>query len=183
MKPTEELTEEHKAIKEMLHILDLVCDKLESGQDIDPQHLEKIIEFIRGFADKCHHMKEEDVLFPAMEKAGIPREGGPIGVMLAEHTMGRDYVRAMSEAAAGYAAGNRAAAARFVENARNYTDLLTQHIDKEDNVLYVIADAHLSKQRQEEIEKAFEKIEAEKIGPGKHEEFHIIVHHLKQIYP
>lgn len=73
MRPTEVLKEEHKVIKLMLKILDRVSKKLNSGEKVDPIHLDKINDFIRTFADKCHHGKEEDRLFPAMEAAGIPK--------------------------------------------------------------------------------------------------------------
>jgi len=63
MTPTEQLKEEHEAIKLMLRILDKVCDKLESGEEVNPEHLDQILEFIKVFADKCHHGKEEDLLF------------------------------------------------------------------------------------------------------------------------
>lgn len=82
MKPTEQLKEEHKAIKLMLKVLEAMCRRLENKENIPKEHFEKVLEFIKVFADKCHHGKEEDLLFPAMEKAGIPREGGPLNVML-----------------------------------------------------------------------------------------------------
>jgi hemerythrin-like domain-containing protein len=182
MKPTEQLKEEHQLIKLMLRIAEKVCEKLESGEEVDPEHLERIVEFIRVFADKCHHGKEEDLLFAAMEEVGIPRKGGPIGVMLTEHDMGRGYVKGMSEAIAKYKAGDRKASSAIVENARNYIALLTQHIDKEDNVLYPMADMHLSEERQKELLEEFEVVEREKIGVGKHEQFHKLLEHLKQVY-
>ncbi len=70
------------------------------------------------FADQCHHGKEEDLLFPAMEAAGIPRESGPIGVMLEEHNIGRQYVRGMAEAVSGYRAGETQAGRAFAQNAK-----------------------------------------------------------------
>jgi len=182
MKPTENLKNEHQAIKLMLTILEEVGKKIESGKEIDPEHLEKILDFIRVFADKCHHGKEEDLLFPAMEEAGIPREGGPIGVMLMEHTMGRDFVKAMGEAARKYEKGDRKASSQFVENARKYTSLLSQHIDKEDNILYPMAERRLSEEKQGELLRDFDRIEREIIGPGKHEEFHRLLELLKKIY-
>ncbi len=182
MRPTEILKEEHKAIKLMLRVAENVCQRLERGEAVPAEHLAEIVTFIRGFADKCHHAKEEDLLFPAMEKAGIPRQGGPIGIMLAEHEQGRNYVRNMTEAAEKYSPGNRLAASQFVENARKYIGLLTQHIDKEDNILYEIADKRLSEAAQEELESGFEKVEKEEMGPGKHEEFAQILDLLKKIY-
>ena len=182
MRSTEQLKEEHEAIKLMLRILDRVCEKLESGEEVNPEDIYQILEFIKNFADKCHHEKEEDLLFPAMEEAGIPKEGGPISVMLMEHNTGRDHVRGMSEVLAEYKAGNRKVSSKLVENARNYITLLTQHIDKEDNVLYPMADKCLSEGKQEELLEKFEFIEREKIGICKHEEFHKLLHHLKAVY-
>ncbi len=66
MRPTEELKREHEAIKLMLRILEKVSEKLESGEDVNTDHLDKILEFIQVFADKCHHGKEEDFLFKEM---------------------------------------------------------------------------------------------------------------------
>jgi len=110
MKATEELRKEHSAIEVMLGILEEISARLESGAKVDPDHLERILEFIRIFADKCHHGKEEDFLFPAMEKAGIPREGGgPIGCMLSEHDMGRERVKGMTEALARFRGGDSGA--------------------------------------------------------------------------
>lgn len=166
----------------MLRILKKVCDRLESGDEVNPEHLDQILNFIKVFADQCHHGKEEDLLFPAMEEAGIPREGGPIGVMLTEHDMGRGYVKSMNEAVSKYKAGNHKVSSTIVENAESYIELLTPHIEKEDNILYAMADMHLSEKKQEELLEGFEKVESEKIGIGKHEEFHKLLHHLKEVY-
>lgn len=182
MRPTEQLKEEHQAIKLALQILDGICRKLESDEEVDPKHLEQMLEFIRIFADRCHHGKEEDKLFPAMEEAGVPRSGGPIGVMLLEHDLGRNYVRAMEQAIVRYKASDRGAGSEIVENARNYIALLTQHIEKEDNILYPIADQRLSKEKEEELLEEFEIVEQERVGIGKHEEFHKLLEALKRIY-
>jgi hemerythrin-like domain-containing protein len=74
------------------------------------------------------------------------------------------------------------AAARFVENARGYAALLSQHIDKEDNILYRIADARLSPEKQSELERAFERVEEAVIGKGRHEEFHAVIEKLENAY-
>jgi len=182
MLATEVLKEEHKAIKLMLDVLEEICNRLESGEKIDYKHLEQVLDSIRTFADKCHHGKEEDLLFPAMEEAGVPREGGPIGVMLEEHEMGRKYVGKIVQGVLKYKEGDQEAIREIVENARGYILLLRNHIDKEDNVLYMIADKYLSEEKQKELLDEFEKVEEEKIGRGKHEELHQILHHLKEFY-
>ncbi len=182
MKATSDLKDEHGGIKVMLGILGKVCDRLESGKSVDPQHLDQILEFLTVFVDKCHHAKEEDYLFPALEKAGIPRERGPIGMMLLEHEEGRRRIREMSAAAQRYVRGESDAAGGFVVAARAYADLLLGHIDKEDNVLYPMADSRFSKDKDRELTKAFERVEEERIGHGKHEEFHALMDRLKIEY-
>jgi hemerythrin-like domain-containing protein len=182
MTPAEQLREEHQGILLMLRILEKVVSKLEEKERVDPAHLERIVEFLRIFADKCHHGKEEDLLFPAMEKAGVPRERGPIGVMLAEHQQGRGYIRRMAEAIDRNREKDPKALAGFAENARNYVALLTQHIKKEENVLFPMGEKVLSKEIQEGLLEGFEKIEVERIGEGTHEEFHRLLHHLQEVY-
>lgn len=182
MTPTEQLRDEHSGIKVMLNILEKICDRMEKGGEADPEQLDRILEFLRVFVDKCHHAKEEDLLFPEMERAGIPREGGPIGVMLSEHRMGRENIRGMGESAERYKGGDRAASAQFVRNARSYIELLRQHIDKEDNILYPMAEARIPEKRQQVLLEEFEKVEEERVGHGKHEEFHRMMDRLKAIY-
>jgi len=118
-----------------------------------------MVKFIKEFADKSHHLKEEDLLFPAMEEIGIPREGGPIGVMLSEHAMGRNYVKGLSMGIEEYAKGNADASKQIIENARNYASLLSNHINKEDNILYPMAEMCISKEKQDELLKEFDIID------------------------
>ena len=181
-KPTEELMKEHSAIQLMLEILSEACTRLESGGKVVVTDLEKMLEFLKEFADGCHHAKEERHLFPALERAGIPRERGPIGVMLAEHNLGRSHIRRMSSAISGLAAGDTRAKEEFVQNARAYVHLLTMHIEKENKVLFPMADVHLPLEVQQGLARDFEKLELEEIGAGKHEEFHQLLHELKGVY-
>lgn len=182
MKATEQLKEEHNAVKTMVKILEAVAEKLEAGQQVTPEHMEMMVEFIRVFTDKCHHGKEEGLLFTAMEKAGIPRDGGPIGVMLSEHDVGRNYVRGMAEGIAEYKKGNAKAASKIAQNARGYAELLTEHIYKEDNILYPMADMHLSDKDDEELVEQFEKLEEEVIGHDKHKQLNEMLATLKKTY-
>jgi hemerythrin-like domain-containing protein len=182
MKATDQLKAEHEGIKMMLSILDKICLKLESGEQADVNHLEQILEFFRIFVDRCHHGKEEDLLFPAMEQAGVPREGGPIGQMLVEHDHGRSYVKGMADAVADYKAGNLEAAKKIATNARGYIATLQAHIQKENMVLFSIADSRLSNETQERLYEEFEQLEENKIGLGKHEEFHGLLNHLADMY-
>jgi hemerythrin-like domain-containing protein len=182
MKPTEVLITEHNAVLLALQILEKVARSLETGTADAPEHLDQLIDFFAGFVDRCHHGKEEDVLFPELEKRGVPREGGPIGVMLAEHEAGRRYVREMSNGLARLRRGGRDAVGGVRENAAGYTDLLRAHIHKENNVLFPMADRLLLDDDAAKIVERFEEIERDRVGAGKHEAYHDMLHRLKEIY-
>lgn len=179
MVPTEQLKTEHEGIKLMLKIPDKVCSKPE---EINHEHFAKMLEFLKVFVDKCHHGKEEDLLIPAMVEAGVPKDKGAIKFTLMEHVEGRGYVKGMSEAFDKLKNGDRQAPGKIDENAKNYITLLIKHIDKEDNILFPLADKVLSQAKQTELEEGFEKLEVDRIGLGKHEEFHQLLHQLKEIY-
>lgn len=182
MKPTEILKEEHQLILVMLKIVEAVCARLDKGEAVDTDHLGSIIDFIRNFADGCHHAKEEKLLFVALEKAGMPQNDGPVAVMLREHTMGRNFVKSMASALQSMKAGNRSAATLFAENARGYVQLLWNHIDKEDHVLFMMADQRLSPAAQQELLEGFDRVEREETGIGVHEKYHTLLHQLRDVY-
>ncbi len=182
MRPTEVLVKEHDSILDMLKVLGTVCDKLESADAVVPEHLEQILSFLKGFADRCHHGKEEDLLFPAMEASGIPREGGPIGVMLLEHVQGRELIQSMGAAVALLKNADPNAPSQFVEAGRGYVRLLSQHIEKENNVLFRMADMHISESKQQELEQQFDVVDKEKIGTEQIEQYLQQLGELKSRY-
>ncbi len=178
----EQLKKEHAAIERMLVVLETVCRKLQAAEPVDPAHLARIVEFFRGFADECHHGKEEAVLFPALEKVGIPREGGPVGVMLGEHEQMRGYLRGVAQAVERLLAGEVGAGNEIVRHAGNYASMLRLHIDKENSVLFRMAEMRLGPDKEQQLAEQFEIIESEKIGPGKHEELHALLDRLEGLY-
>jgi len=107
MNAIEILKDEHRTIKSVMDILEKICLQMEDGKKADPADLEQIVEFLKVFADHSHHAKKEDLLFPAMEKAGVLRQGGPIGVILAEHDEGRGYIQGISAAIEKYKIAER----------------------------------------------------------------------------
>jgi hemerythrin-like domain-containing protein len=167
-KPTEILSDEHRVIERVLGALEQlmrlpVSDSVERWQ--------KALEFLRHFADACHHFKEEKVLFPAMEAHGIPNEGGPIGMMLAEHEEGRAHVRSMLAAVEQIAAGKAASVDLLLSHAGAYLTLLREHIQKEDEVLFPMADEVIPQDEQRQLLRRFEQHEAEEMGAGAHEKY------------
>ena len=165
------LMEEHRVIERVLTSLEVAAARLKAGEEIRPGFFLTAAEFIKKFADRSHHNKEEGVLFPAMEKAGIPNEGGPIGVMLAEHQEGRRLTAAMREAADKLAAGDATAREQVVDNALQYVVLLRAHIAKEDGILYPMADRAIQGPAPEEFSLAFKQMAHEETSQGVHDEF------------
>ena len=182
MKPTEVLKKEHESILEMLQVMRAIAAKGKSGIALNSEHIEQVIVFLRVFADQCHHGKEETLLFPEMVNAGIPRDGGPIGVMEQEHVIGRQCIQGLAEGTAKLKAGDASGTAQIVENIQLYTDLLEQHIFKENNILFMMADMHLSPETQDTLSVAFDKVEAEVIGHDKHAALLQSLANLKSIY-
>ncbi len=88
MKATDILMDEHQVILRVISALEGAVDKIDSGK-ISPAFFIDASDFIKNFADGCHHVKEEGVLFKYMEAGGVPVQGGPIGVMLSDHEAGR----------------------------------------------------------------------------------------------
>ncbi len=175
---TEILRQEHEAILGMLGATEEVGRLLGNHERVEPQVLDNLLEFFRLFADRCHHGKEEDLLFPLLEKKGMPRDGGPIGVMLMEHDQGRGLVGQMATAGKEYANGDSEAGLRWAAAAANYAGLLREHIAKENEVLFVMAERMLTPAEQQELALAFDKSETEKMGAGTHERLHAMMDKL-----
>lgn len=181
MKATQQLRDEHEGIKIMLSILEQVGRQLKGTGNLNKEHFDGILEFLKVFMDKCHHAKEEELLFPALVAGGVP-EDGPVVVMLHEHEIGRNHIKAMNAAFAGYIARDLSLSKNITQSIGSYIPLLRDHIEKENNVLFVMADNLLSEKKQDELLEGFEKIEQERIGVGKHEEFHGLIKKLSGIY-
>lgn len=139
----------------VLGVLECLVDRALRGEGFEVESLKRCVEFFRSFADACHHAKEEYLLFPALESRSVPREGGPIGCMLEEHWLARGHTREMGEALEAKEQGNKDAGQRFHAAARQYLDLLTNHIYKEDNVLFNIGDDLLTGEDQASLRRKF----------------------------
>jgi hemerythrin-like domain-containing protein len=149
--PTQTLREEHRVILRALELLEAGTGRLDAGRALPAGWWERLLGWLGAFADRNHHAKEEEHLFPALTEAGVPAAGGPVGVMLEEHTEGRALIRLMGEGSGGQ---GRAAARRYVR-------LLRDHIDKENGVLFPLAEAVLDARGQGRLASAFEKVEAD----------------------
>ncbi|RPI27367.1 MAG: hypothetical protein EHM70_17945 [Chloroflexota bacterium] len=171
MKATQILMEEHRVIEGVLNSLEKAIQRMDAGVPVRPGLFLDAADFIRGFADGCHHHKEEGVLFKSMAAHGIPVERGPIGVMLADHELGRRYTRQMRAAAERLQAGEAEAAEDVMVNAGAYVELLRNHIFKEDRILFPMAGKAIPLPDQEKVLEGFDKVEHEETGEGIHEKY------------
>jgi hemerythrin-like domain-containing protein len=166
---TSDLRKEHDAILQVLGILDKMVSAKEIEESARLQYYGEMVYFLKIFADKCHHGKEENYLFTDLVKQGMAKEGGPVGVMLREHQQGREYIALMSKSL------ESKDFAVFKAAAVNYRDLLISHINKENNVLFAMADKILDEARQDELFKNFEEHEESVVGHGVHEKLHAMI--------
>jgi len=173
---------EHQGIELMLEILEAVTNRIDNGEAVPPGHLDGILEFLTIFVDKCHHGKEEEFLFPAMEAAGVPRDGGPIGVLLQEHEQGRKLVGRIKKLLTEHDPAGRPGMEEAHETVEEYVALMVQHIAKENTVVFPMADKMLDAGTAAMLCENFEKLERERIGAGKHEEFHALLETLQDLY-
>jgi hemerythrin-like domain-containing protein len=164
MNPTQILVDEHSVILRVLSALEKMAQQTEQVGLVDPETGGQFVDFIATFADRCHHGKEEDQLFPALFAKGMPKEAGPIAVMLGEHDEGRVLVRRM-RAAVG---GEGDPAADYAAAARSFVGLLRDHIAKENEVLFPMAEAMLTPDEKRDVLAAFERVEHDEMGPETH---------------
>lgn len=182
MNATNVLKNEHRLITLVLSAMGNMADEAEAAGRLNGEQADLALQFLRGFTDDCHHRKEEQHLFPALAPKGLTAQSGPVAVMLDEHVQGRALIKAMAESREQAAAGDPAQLAQFIQAARAYVALLSVHIDKENNVLFAMADQLLSAGEQEQLSAAFDRVEAEEMGEGTHQRFHEIGEELVKHY-
>jgi len=178
MTPTEILKHEHQVILRVLDAAEKEVASIKKNDTIHTSLVREMADFFRGFVDHCHHTKEEKHLFDLMHQRGMSMTSGPLAVMLREHEQGRACIRAIWEALPEEGEPDATATGKIRENLSAYASLLRSHIDKEDNVLYPMADRLLSRADQEALTSAFDRVEAEEMGEGVHEKYHQWVHKL-----
>jgi hemerythrin-like domain-containing protein len=176
MKSLDILKEEHVITERALALLEPAGECVRKGQPPPAGFEQWAIEFFRHFADKCHHAKEETGLFPLLEGRGMPREGGPVGVMLSEHERGRDFLRRMQEAA------SRRDHVGFALVAEEYAHMLRQHIFKENHVLFQMAESFLTKEDDAELLEKFLNVEHEHGADALHERWHREIENWEQTF-
>ncbi len=159
-KPTDILEEEHRLIQQAVAGMEALAETLEAGQVVESQVLQDIVEFMRTYADKRHHGKEEAILFPLLLARGVPAQGCPIGALAHEHEEGRALVTAFAQASAAYAQDSTATEA-VVKGLRGLIALYPGHIWKEDYLLFPMTNKILGAEDQDRLYEQFRAVDGE----------------------
>jgi hemerythrin-like domain-containing protein len=171
------LKREHETILLSLKILGRFNAAIDSGRTPPRTDLADCVGFLKEFADRCHHGKEENVLFPALVEAGFSDPSGSIEAMISEHLLGRDYVRTMD-----LATSSGPDCLTFAYAARQYASLLHHHIQKEDDVLFPMAERALDAARLGKMSQSFEEYEVRTIGRHRRDELNQKLEELRRKY-
>ncbi|MFO0761946.1 MAG: hemerythrin domain-containing protein [Byssovorax sp.] len=165
MKSTDILVEEHNVILKALAVLGALADRASRGEPVDRAPVERLVTFFREFADRFHHAKEENELFPFMVSCGMPRNAGPIAVMLHEHEQGRALVGKIADAASKLDSSD--GRGQFADAAHGFEDLLTHHIMKENEILFPMGARLMNAEADDRLMVAFDQRERAALGEGR----------------
>lgn len=180
MTPAEILIDEHRLIVEVLDCLEEAADRLDGDDEVSPDFFVDAADFVVGFADRCHHAKEEDILFVALTARVMPQDSGPVAVMLHEHEEGRRFTAGFRSAAERMKSGDAAASADIVRNVFDYVNLLRDHIDKEDHVLFPMADQIIPADAMQKVSEAFQRVITEDEKNGVPDKYRALAKKLSQ---
>lgn len=177
------MVEEHKNIMRMLKVVRSACKKIFDGEVICYEDFNAMIDFIRNYADKHHHGKEEQFLFKEMV-AHLGKMGTNLVThgMLVEHDWGRLFISELEEALSRVKAGDEESKLDVIANAIGYANHLARHIGKEDAVVYPFAEKNLSKESLEDINKQTEMFEEEANKQGIQNDYIELLKRLEMKY-
>ncbi len=183
MKSIEIMVEEHENIRRMLKVIRKLCYKLMTEPNYDISDFPKIIDFVRNYADKHHHGKEEDILFATMNRE-IEKlaKSGAITGMYIEHDNGRLYMTNLEKALEEYKKGNDEARLDIIANSISYTDLLDRHIEKENTAMYKFAEKMLSESVKSTVDAECQSIEDKATDIGLQEKYIKLLEELEEKY-
>jgi hemerythrin-like domain-containing protein len=177
------MMEEHRLIEHVLASLENYIEQLKDGQPASRRVVADFATFFRQFADQCHHGKEEDRLFVKMNQCGFPREHGPIAVMLSEHDEGRRHVSALADIGQAPGPCTPADAELIIHHGGSFIPLLRTHIQKEDNILYPMAQQAIPPAEFDQLDAACLDFDRQTIGTEKIQQLKDLAQQLVHDFP
>jgi hemerythrin-like domain-containing protein len=182
MLPTENLMQEHKKIIEILDIINKIAENIKHKKVFYPLDVEEITNFLTSFWDKCHNVKEEKALYPELISSGVQIEDKSIDGISNEHTMGRIYIKEMKYCIVNCKMGHDFSCEKLADCLVNYSTLLRNHIQIEEEVIFPIINQTLTGKKQQEILRSFVEIEEETLGLQVPEKYSELISYLKAKY-
>ena len=153
---TQNLENDHQHILKLIEVMEEMVKQTEPNIS----HLEEVVELIRKFADGLHHTKEEQLLFPLMAEKGFSQQQGPVAVMLMDHEQGRAFVKGMADNILRFKDGQVSALILIYSNMLDYAELLINHIAKENNILFRMADQAFTLEDQARLVLEFSRVDS-----------------------
>jgi DUF438 domain-containing protein len=163
------LVGEHELIERAMDVMGRELEKLPENKH-DEFIIRRATDFLLEFGDRIHNKKEEEFLFPLMVKRNIP-EDGPIRVMLLEHETERKLLGEMHAVTDGLSKISKDARSDFMKRGLEYLEVRSNHIWKENDVLYKMGLQVFSERDSEELVAAFERINHQTYGENALQKF------------
>lgn len=153
-RPTHLLKHEHRVIEQALRAVAGICLRLRAGEDVPPEVLSEVLDFLRNFAGRFHHGREETLLFPELDRLGIRDQGGVLGIIRGEHLVEQRLMNELESAIVEHGKGSPRATAEFIEAATRLTDHLIRHMEEEDQVLFALAEEMMAEEAKTNLNQA-----------------------------
>jgi hemerythrin-like domain-containing protein len=166
---------EHRLIERMILLIKDVLAEIESTQKVDPVFVDTAVDFIRMYADRTHHGKEEDILFRDLEKKDLSVDDQQVmNELIEEHVFGRNTTRALVDANTRYRNGDTSALADIAEKLQTLIDFYPKHIEKEDKVFFPASRAYFTDEEDQAMLVEFGEFDRQMI----HEKYKAVVEAL-----
>jgi len=166
MKSLDILKEDHALVERVLDLMERAGCHMREGQPLPADFERWAIDFLWHFAEHCHHAKEVGSLFPLLQIRGISSDGGPLGVLLAEHKRGLAYLERIQDA------HSRQDRIGFALLSGEYSQLLRQQIARENQVLLQMVETCLSEEDDAELVERFHSVDREQRGQELRRRYH-----------
>jgi len=167
---------EHRLIERLIEIVHRLVRRLEGEEKVNPEAVDAIVDFIRTYADRTHHGKEEDLFFRDLGKKGLsPEDRRVADELIAEHVFGRKTTKELVEANNRYRHGDLAALKIIQAKLRVLADFYPRHIEKEDRRFFPACRTYFSEAEEQAMLREFWEFDRKMI----HEKYGKLVKELE----
>ena len=168
---------EHRLIERMITLIEQKLKQIETTNQVDPLFIDTVVDFIKIYADRTHHGKEEDILFRELANKQMSDQDRRImDELVDEHVLGRKTTKELVEANAQYLIGEKSALAVIVSKLRELVNFYPEHIEKEDKLFFPAYMKYFSDEEDQLMLEKFYEFDREMI----HEKYRFVLHKLEE---